>query len=183
METVKYIVGAVGFLVIGLAWPGVAVAELQAVGAEYGHGDSVDVLGVGVDWTDLREWPLSPRWGLGIFLRGGVHYWKGQDDNSYLLDFGLSPVLRLQRTASGSELVPYLEAGLGVHLLTQTRINGHRELDTAFQFGEVLGVGIRFGPRHEYDLGLRLQHVSNGSISEHNDGLTFVSVGFAYHFN
>ena len=112
-----------------------------------------------------------------------MHYWNGQDDDSHLLDFGLTSVLRLQRTAPGREPQPYFEAGLGVHLLTEAHINGHRELDMAFQFSEVLGVGIRFGPRHEYDLGLRLQHVSNGSISEHNDGLTFGSVGFAYHFN
>jgi hypothetical protein len=183
METVRYVVAAAGFLLLAGACTGTAAAQLQAVQAEYGHGDSVDVFGFALDFRDLKAWPLSPRWGVGLFLRGAVHYWKGQVDDSYLLDFGLTPVLRLQREAPGRDLVPYFEAGLGVHLLTETRINGHRELDTAFQFGEVLGVGVRFGARHEYDVGLRVQHVSNGSISEHNDGLTFVSVGLAYHFN
>ena len=182
METGRRFLGAGAFALFALAWAGGAAAQLQAVSAEYGHGDSVDIFGAGVDFDDLKRWPLSPGWDLGVFLRGQVHYWRGNEDESYLLDFGVTPVLRLTRTVPGKAM-PYLEAGLGVHLLTETRINGHRELDTAFQFGEILGAGIRFGRDHRYDLGLRVQHVSNGSISEHNDGLTFVSVGFAYHFH
>jgi len=43
------------------------------------------------------------------------------------------------------EFVPYLEASVGVHLLSHTRINEERQFSTAFQFGEFLALASRSG--------------------------------------
>ena len=51
-----------------------------------------------------------------------------------------------------------------------------REMSTAFQFGEFIGGAIRFGAKGDYELGVRLQHVSNGGIKHPNDGITYPMV-------
>ena len=71
---------------------------------------------------------------------------------------------------------PYLEAGIGVHLLSHVRINNDRDLSTAFQFGENAGAGIAFGENHRFELGVYVQHESNASIKEPNPGLTYLGV-------
>ena len=46
-------------------------------------------------------------------------------------------------------------------------------MSTAFQFGEFIGVRRRLAVRGDYELGVRLQHVSNGGIKHPNDGITY----------
>lgn len=52
----------------------------------------------------------------------------------------------------------------------------------AFQFGEFVGVGALYGRRNEFQLGARLQHVSNGGIKRPNDGLTYGMLALNYRF-
>jgi lipid A 3-O-deacylase len=40
---------------------------------------------------------------------------------------------------------------------------------------------MRFGPRDRYDVGLRLQHLSNGGIRKPNPGIDFVQLRLQYH--
>jgi hypothetical protein len=75
---------------------------------------------------------------------------------------------------SGAQL--FIEAGVGVRLLSATRINEDRGLGSAFQFGETGGLGISFGEHHRYEVGAYVQHVSNGSIKQPNNGLTYYGV-------
>ena len=50
------------------------------------------------------------------------------------------------RAAAGSGVSYYIEAGIGVHLLSRTTID-ERQMSTAFQFGELVGAGINFGDK------------------------------------
>ena len=77
---------------------------------------------------------------------------------------------------------PYLEAGIGVHLLSHTSI-GDKRISTAFQFGDHLGVGYRFGAKGSYDLGYRFQHLSNGEHQAAEPRHQFPSVRLQYHFD
>jgi lipid A 3-O-deacylase len=81
-----------------------------------------------------------------------------------------------------STFAPYLEASVGLHLLSHTQINETRQFSTAFQFGEFLGAGVAFGDNYRYDIALRIQHVSNGGIKNPNDGLTYGALVFQYRF-
>jgi hypothetical protein len=56
-----------------------------------------------------------------------------------------------------------------VNLLSRTQIGEH-QLSTAFQFGEFAGVGIAFGDKRQFDLGVRYQHVSNADIKSPTTG-------------
>jgi lipid A 3-O-deacylase len=173
-------------LALGLALTGVPgiTAAVDRVAVEAGAGNHVDVFGVSIGWPDWKRGPLEGDWSLSAYGKGTVASWEGRDHetpNKYVTAFGAYPVLRLE-TSSGERFWPFLEGSVGVNLLSRTRINNEREFSTAFQFSEFLGAGVAFGDKREYDLGLRVQHVSNGNIKFPNDGLTYGSVVFQYRF-
>ncbi len=72
-----------------------------------------------------------------------------------------------------------VDIGIGVHAISHVHINAERKLSTAFQFGEFIGATLDLG---RFEIGLRVQHVSNGGIKHPNDGLTYplltISRGF-----
>ena len=54
---------------------------------------------------------------------------------------------------------------------------------SAFTFGCLdLLHRTRFGDRNQYELGLRLQHMSNANIKSPNNGLTWGALRFAWKF-
>lgn len=89
-------------------------------------------------------------------------------------------MLRLQPGAR-SGLTGFLDPGIGVSLISHTRINS-RVLSTGFQFNEMIGSGVRFGDRGQHEIALRVQHTSNGGVQEPNNGLTFRTLVFQYAF-
>jgi opacity protein-like surface antigen len=75
----------------------------------------------------------------------------------------------------------YLEAGIGAHLISSTAL-GNKRFGTAFQFGDHLGFGYRFGARGAADIGYRYQHLSNADIKVPNNGIDFHQVRLQYWF-
>ncbi len=143
-----------------------------------GQGDSVFVSGAALHWNSLCECAYLKEHGFDTRLVAQLSYWHAQEhptDNGSLWDVGVTPMLRWLPDCCGA-VQPYVEAGIGVHLLSHTRINNSRDLSTAFQFGENVGTGIAFGENHRFELGVYLQHESNASIKEPNPGLTYVGV-------
>ena len=143
--------------------------------------------------TDLVRIGFQNRWERSWFEGGAWFvsgYWDTQlgymesDIGSHdeLLDLSLTPILRLQRDASlSSGVTPYAEAGIGAHLLSETRL-GKREFSTAFQFGPLIGVGLGFGERGQYELSYRFQHITNLDIKKPNDGLELHLLRLGYNF-
>jgi len=155
-----------------------------AASVEAGRGESVDIAGLGTTWTDVYAWHTPYNTELNLSLLGRVDHWHGVEDNaivSNLWDVSATPVLRLQ-PAQPTHWFPFFDVGVGVHWITETQINVHRQLSTHFQFGEFFGPGVRFGTHAQYELTFRVQHVSNGNIKEPNNGLTFRTLVFQYHF-
>jgi lipid A 3-O-deacylase len=113
----------------------------------------------------VGDWRLAGYWELS----GAI--WDNPEESS--IDLGLTPVLRIERTSL------YVEGAIGFHLV-QRRISAARVFSTAFQFGDQIGAGCRFGPGGRYDLGLRLQHISNGGIRRPNPGINFLLVRLQY---
>jgi lipid A 3-O-deacylase len=134
-------------------------------------------------WFAERSWTLGAYWdfqfGRWLGPQAGGERGPGDDE---VLDISVTPVFRLER-ARRATLAPYVEAAIGFHLLSNQRINFRRFFSTQFQYGDHIGVGARFGERYRYDLSLRLQHLSNGGLSEPNPGINFLQVRFQYHFD
>jgi hypothetical protein len=88
----------------------------------------------------------------------------------------------MQRDASlSSGVSPFAEAGIGAHLLTDTRL-GDRAFSTALQLGSVLGLGLGFGDNGQYEVSYRYQRLSNLGIKNPNDGMDLHLLRFGYNF-
>lgn len=110
--------------------------------------------------------------------------WKNDSfsrSHSRLMDVGLTPVVRLEASDRSSP-TPYLEAGIGAHVLSHASVNAFRRFGSSFQFGDHLGVGIRCGENGRYDISYRLQHLSNGGIQSPNRGINYNVLRVGLHF-
>ena len=171
-----------GMVAAWMALAGPHAMAVDGVAVEAGRGDGTDMGRVAVQWDWGRRWFQGADWHLGGYWDLGLGYWRRDDvragENEEIVEIGLTPVFRLQ----GNSLTgPYVEAGIGAHLLSRTSI-GDKRLSTKFQFGDHFGVGYRFGAKGAWELGYRYQHLSNGGIKKPNDGINFHQVRVQYRF-
>jgi hypothetical protein len=155
---------------------------LDGFAVEAGRGEGIDMgrLSLQKDWN--VQWLKMSDWHLGGFWELSVGQWHNGSvapgQNEDITEIALTPVFRIQPNGLTG---PYVEAAVGFHGLSHTQI-GDKRLSTAFQFGDHLGFGYRFGARSAFDLGYRYQHLSNGSIKRPNPGINFHQVRLQYHF-
>lgn len=145
-----------------------AAHAVDGIALEAGHGDDSTAL-LRLSFTDSwrKRAPATREWRLAGYWEFSAGVWENKDES--IADIGFTPVFRIERNAA------YLEAAIGVHLVS-THISAHRTFSTAFQFGDHLGAGFRFGPHDRYDFGVRVQHISNGGVSSPNPGINFFLV-------
>jgi len=163
-----------------LAAPVVHAADLALIG---GYGNEVSVAAAAIRMNDWKTWKPGGRWNYALSGEWQIGKWNAQPTDggsSSIVDGSFTSVLRM-RPAEDSRSARYMEFGFGLHLLSDDRI-GERRLGTQFQFGEFFGVGTQLGADRRYAIGLRIQHVSNGSISKDNDGVTFGEIVARYSF-
>jgi hypothetical protein len=157
--------------------PAHAATSLAPDGAEVtaGYGKNVAIYGAAIQWDSLCTCADLKTRGVDARLVAQVAYWYGrQHPTPYgsLWDTSLTPVLRWS-APDVAGVRWFVEAGVGAHLLSATRINNDRIFSTAFQLGEAAGAGVAFGDRQRNELGVYVQHVSNARLKEPNDGLTY----------
>jgi hypothetical protein len=80
--------------------------------------------------------------------------------------------------AKPSEPRLFVEAGVGVHFLSNTHLNNDRLFGISFQFGSIGGVGVSFGEGNKYELTLFVEHVSNANLNSNNWGITYPALAF-----
>ncbi|MBI5923615.1 MAG: acyloxyacyl hydrolase [Betaproteobacteria bacterium] len=142
-----------------------------------GYGSNVDVAGAEVYWDNFYSSTWLKDHGLVTRLVAEVGYWHSRDDkneHSPVVNIGVTPQVRWLAPQQGA-IHPFLEAGIGVRLLSHTQID-ERRMAIAAQFGERLGAGFSFGPQDRYETALFLQHVSNGRIKQPNNGFTYLGL-------
>jgi lipid A 3-O-deacylase len=145
-----------------------------------GYGNNVAIYGIGVHWDSICACAALKALGFDVRFLAQLAYWHGHEHpaaNRTIWDTSATPILRWSGPEGGPARL-FIEAGLGAHLLSQTRINTERVFSTAFQFGEIGVVGLGFGDRNRYEIGALIQHVSNGAIKEPNNGLTYFGAVF-----
>jgi len=157
---------------------------VDSVSVEYGNGNATDMARIGAGWDWDKQWFTDGDWLVTGSWEATVGAWRGNSsvgNNRTVTDIGVTPVFRLQQKQP-SGVAPYVEGAIGLHLIAPTSINGNRQFGSAFQFGDHLGVGVRFGEHRQFDLAYRYQHLSNGGIKQPNQGINFSQIRFAYHF-
>jgi hypothetical protein len=159
---------------------------LDSTSFEFGQGnEDTELWRLGLQWNWKRRWFAERAWTLGAYWDLQAGQWRGPlapgQAPQEVWDFSVTPVFRLERAAR-TPAVPYLEAAIGFHLLSNEHINFERNFSTHFQYGSHLGAGLRFGPDLRYDAELRVQHLSNGGLEHPNPGINFAELRFGYRF-
>lgn len=157
---------------------------LDTVSVEFGNGNATDMARIGAGWDWGKQWFTDGEWLVTGFWEASIGTWRGNStvgNNRTITDIGVTPVFRLQQKNMGS-FAPYAEAAIGFHMISPTFIYANRQFGSAFQFGDHLGLGVRFGERRQFDFAYRYQHLSNGGIKQPNQGINFSQVRFAYRF-
>lgn len=160
------------------------VWAVDGISLELGNGDQTDVVRAGAIWNFDRQWFTEGDWLVSGYWEATAGSWKGRSavgNNQTITDLGITPVFRLQQKTP-SAISPYLEAAIGFHLISPTFVYANRHFGSAFQFGDHIGLGVRFGEQQQFDLGYRYQHLSNGGIKKPNQGINLNQVHFVYHY-
>lgn len=149
---------------------------------EGGGGEHVGVLRIGAQW-DWND-DLMDLWGftLSTYWQFDYSKWQSTKDSSQRganNTLGLSPVFRFTRKTGSVR--PYLDTSVGVYLFSSTRVNGSQFGD-AFQFSDMLGLGLLMGKRHQWGVGYKFQHYSNGSTALPNNGINFHFLNISYEY-
>ena len=164
-----------------------AAAHLPALAVdgasiEAGTGNKTQFVRGSLEWNFQRALYESDRlavkgyWDLSLAQWRGTRFDNQPGARQNLTEVGITPMFRFQ--APGSKF--YGEAGIGMHLLSELYNNNGRKLSTAVEFGSQLGIGYNLTPRT--DVGLSIQHYSNGGIKHPNSGVNFVSMKVSYNF-
>lgn len=100
----------------------------------------------------------------------------GQKSSAWVTQIGITPVLRWQPSQQSSW---FLEAGIGANALLPVYRSRDKRFSTAFNFGDHLAIGWRFGQMLEHELALRAQHFSNAGIKHPNPGENFLQLRYS----
>jgi hypothetical protein len=159
------------------------VYAVDSVSFEFGSGNKTTMARFSAQWNWNKQWWKSNGTHIGGYWDLTLSQWHGRrfentsGRTQNLTAIGITPVFRFQNdTLKGL----YAEAGIGAHLLSRLYDNNDRQLSTSFQFGDHLGLGYVFD--NNLDLGLKIQHFSNGSIKQPNDGVNFAIIRVSYPF-
>lgn len=163
------ITSSITALVLSLSVQHASAVELTAA---VGRTEkSTSTLRVGLQKDFQSRWWQSDVGALTGYWDAGYTFWKG-DKGSDNHSVSVSPVVVYEFNADVFK--PYIEAGIGVSLFENTRIE-NRRLGSSFQFEDRLGVGVRF---YNQALGLRAMHYSNGGLKSPNDGIEVYSLHY-----
>lgn len=141
------------------------------------------MLRLGAQWKWERQWLRSSSAHVGGYWNATISHWRGSrfqntaGRTQSISSIGITPVFRWQDN-TGKGL--YAEAGIGLRLLSALYDNAGKRLSTRLQFGDHLALGYVF--QNSIDVGLKLEHVSNGGLKKPNDGVNFALIRLTYSF-
>jgi lipid A 3-O-deacylase len=160
---------------------------VDSLSAEFATGNRTQMARIGTQWAWKSRWWESNGTHIGGYWDLTLAEWHGTrfrhqpgatpGATQNITDVGITPVFRLQRNSGTG---PYIEAGVGAHLLSDQYNNNGRRLSGNFQFGDHVGVGYIFANR--VDIGVKIQHFSNAGIRKPNDGVNFAVARVSYAF-
>jgi hypothetical protein len=143
------------------------VAAQPEWGVTLGRATDSDDFDV-VRLTYRRPLPEKDAWWMPTHVQLGASLWRVPDirGSTQRFDLNATPVWRTGNSWG------YLEAGIGVYLLSKTINSPQHRLPSSFQFGSHVGMGLRLGK--DATLGIALQHLSNAGIKQPNGGIDLI---------
>jgi lipid A 3-O-deacylase len=156
----------------------------DGVSFEIGHGNHTEMVAVSLtrEWSEpiynLGSWTIGGYWDLG------ASFWNPHSNdggNNQVSDLAFTPVFRItQKVRSG--IAPFAEAAVGASVMSTHNIWRGHNMSSNFQFADHVAAGVSLGDKLQWDVAARLQHFSNGGISNPNPGINFFQLRVDYHF-
>jgi lipid A 3-O-deacylase len=147
-----------------------------SVGAGYTLHDEISIFRLGIRRdSKYKVFENSTGWLSGYYEASAGYWHRGTEEVGAA---AFSPVFVYYFGAPDWKVQPYLEAGIGASLISETKIAG-RDMTTAFQFEDRIGLGIK---TKDVDLSVRYMHYSNGSIALPNAGIDIFIFTVGYRF-
>ena len=140
-----------------------------------------DSLSAGLVWP--WAWRRQAAGGeLTGLTEGYVSYWRAREavGRRSFAQVGVVPLVRYRFSEGRSEW--FAEAGIGASLTDRLYRTADKQFSTSFNFVDVVGAGRSFGAQRQHELGLRVVHMSNGSIKRPNPGENFLQLRYAARF-
>ena len=137
-----------------------------------GHAE-LDIYRLGLQWDFRKTLWQGERSSLGGYFEASLNRWDGQFESVTAAAF--SPVFVLEFGDESNRFRPYIEAGIGVAILSDDRAGGRR-LGSSWQFEDRIGFGFA---SDKYDFHYRYMHYSNADIEKPNQGLDAHVIGLS----
>ncbi|NYT58830.1 acyloxyacyl hydrolase [Alcaligenaceae bacterium] len=130
-------------------------------------------------WESPSLWTYRFSEGYGrldLVAELGAAYWwaNGSASPSSVWQFSATPMFRWTFRDRY-----YVEAGIGATVFSRTSF-ADKQLSTAFQFGDHIGVGTHLSDTSR--LSLRFSHFSNAGIKEPNPGLNILQLTYTHRY-
>ncbi len=179
----KYFVITVTFFLASFS----AVANDQAISAGYLHGfDDID--GVRFAYRPATT-TINTEWlgDIDVYFEGSVNFWRykenGIDETDTNFTVAVTPVIVKQLGTINSKYPVYLEAGIGVSVVSDQHFAG-KDIGSHYQFEDKLGliVALEDSDQVSHELAMRFIHYSNGGLNDDNPGLDFLNLAYIAHF-
>ncbi|NDU85462.1 MAG: acyloxyacyl hydrolase [Ferrovum sp.] len=162
----------------------IPTAQAQdAVSVEAGYGNHTDMERLSWSRAWASRWFTDHSWAVGGYWDVSVGHWTphaSSGSNLEVNDYSITPVFRYAPTQATGNYIPFLEAGIGAHYLSQHDLYSGHDMSTHFQFGDHVGAGLTLGPQHDWDVMMRLQHLSNAGIQNPNPGINFIQLRLSH---
>lgn len=156
---------------------------IDGVSVEVGTGTKTKMVRVAVQSKWANKWWESNGTHIGGYWNASLAQWRENQFQNVagatqdITVVGFTPTFRYQNDNLKGF---YAEAGIGAHLLSRLYDNDGHKLSTGFEFGDHIGLGYVFN--NNLDVGLSIQHFSNGGIKKPNSGVNFVVGRVSYQF-
>ena len=158
------------------------VWALSGMSSEIGYADNARLLRASSVWNLDQRWLSGAGWHLAPQVHAGIGVWSGTaTQKNTIAEVFVAPSVRYRPNASSGQQ-PYVEAGLGAHLISESRLDDQRDLGANLLLSEHLVVGVVFGDRSQYDLSYRFQHMDNAGQRATNPGLNAHQVRLLYNY-
>lgn len=138
---------------------------------------------IGINWDSGFSYGNPDGWLAKLQWEVELAQWDARSgpNRRNVTELGFSPIIRIEKRGWGT-VIPFVEGSIGVRLLSHTSTSDNHQFSTAFQFSDMIGLGVAFGPKAAAEAGFRFQHISNASIKAPNPGTNFYTGYVRYRF-
>ena len=119
---------------------------------------------------------------FGLDVGASAGFWKSRDQGEWFQTLSVYPLFRFTFLRTRTTDVYFAYSLAGPTYMSKSVVDG-RATGNAFTFQDFMGLGLFLGPNRRVNVGVKINHYSNGNIFTQNAGVKIpltISVGYAF---